>query len=255
MELVEADIDDTDSLDSLMKRIKFSAIVHFAASIVVSESVSDPLSYYKNNTIKTTKLIELCFKNKISNFIFSSTAAVYGNPDSSLIPIDEETSLSPINPYGASKFMSERVLRDVGNLGSGFRYVMLRYFNVSGASLDGGLGQRSKNATHLIKVASEVACGKREFMNIFGEDYDTEDGTCVRDYVHIDDLARAHIDSLEYLERGGKSNIFNVGYGKGYSVKQVIDVMKRVSGVDFTVFLSERRDMKSLRELIISLKQ
>ena len=185
-----------------------------------------------------------------NTFIFSSTAAVYGEPDMSLVPVSESTPLDPINPYGASKMMSERVLMDTHRAYPQFNYAILRYFNVAGASSANtkeilesaqGLGQRSKNATHLIKVACECACGVRDGMNVFGRDYETKDGTCVRDYIHVDDLASAHLSALTYLEQHNKSEIFNVGYGRGYSVLEVIEMVKRVSGVDFRVVDAARR--------------
>lgn len=247
---IQGDVGDTQKLSALMAREHFSAVVHFAASLIVSESVGIPLTYYKNNTLNTTLLIELCVKHHINNFIFSSTAAVYGEPDANLVPVREHTPLAPINPYGASKMMSERVLMDTHCAYPQFNYVILRYFNVAGASSANtleilesskGLGQRSKNATHLIKVACECACGLRESMSIFGRDYDTKDGTCVRDYIHIDDLANAHLSALTYLIQHNTSEIFNVGYGRGYSVLEVIDMVKKISGVDFAVLDSARR--------------
>lgn len=247
---VKGDVGDTHTLSNLMAQEQFDAIVHFAASLIVSESVTLPLTYYKNNTLNTTLLIELCIKHGINTFIFSSTAAVYGEPDASLVPVQENAPLAPINPYGASKMMSERVLMDTHRAYPQFNYAILRYFNVAGASSTNtlellestqGLGQRSKNATHLIKVACECACGLREMMHIFGRDYATKDGTCVRDYIHVDDLANAHLSALKYLQTHNKSEIFNVGYGQGYSVLEVIQMVKKVSGVDFVVLDSDRR--------------
>lgn len=265
---VEGDLSDISAVDSVLERYKFEAVIHFAASIVVGESVLEPLKYYTNNTLNTTRLIASCVAHRVPKFIFSSTAAVYGEPDISLIPIDENAPLLPINPYGASKMMSERVLKDSALAYEGFKFVILRYFNVAGASMDNtqailkakkGLGQRSKNATHLIKVACECACGKRERMSIFGVDYPTKDGTCIRDYIHIDDLASAHLEALAYLD-AGQSNIFNVGYSQGYSVKEVIKVVKEVSGVDFCVIESARREgdpieLSAKNDKILSLTQ
>lgn len=247
---VQGDVGDTHTLSSLMECERFSAVVHFAASLIVSESVALPLTYYQNNTLNTTLLIDLCIKHGINTFIFSSTAAVYGEPDISLVPVSESTPLNPINPYGASKMMSERVLMDTHRAYGQFNYAILRYFNVAGASSANtreilqsarGLGQRSQNATHLIKIACECACGAREGMSVFGRDYESKDGTCVRDYIHVDDLASAHLSALTYLEREGKSEVFNVGYGHGYSVLEVIEMVKKVSGVDFSVMDSARR--------------
>ena len=251
VEFVQSSIANLEAMRALLQSRVFEGVIHFAASLIVGESVQKPLLYYTNNTLNTTNLIALCVECGIKHFIFSSTAAVYGEPDMSLIPIDEDAPLLPINPYGASKMMSERVLRDVAAITEDFNYVVLRYFNVAGASMDNtpellaqgkGLGQRSKNATHLIKVACECACGKREGMGIFGTDYPTKDGTCVRDYIHIDDLASAHLEALAYLQQHKQSNIFNVGYSQGYSVKEVINLVKEVSGVDFKVIQEARRE-------------
>ncbi|ANV97331.1 UDP-glucose 4-epimerase GalE [Helicobacter enhydrae] len=248
VQMVQMDLNELAKLDHFLQNNHFDAIVHFAASIVVSESMSNPAKYYLNNTANTTHLINLCLKHKIKNFIFSSTAAVYGEP--SCNPVTESTPTSPINPYGYSKLMSEQVLLDVSKAND-FCYVALRYFNVAGANYDntpqelqngGGLGQRSLNATHLIKVASECATGKRHQMSIYGDTYTTPDGSCIRDYIHINDLARAHISALDYLYTHQKSNIFNVGYNQGYSVKEVIEVMKKVSCIDFEVRIDAPRD-------------
>lgn len=266
---VQSDINELEKLSALMREYQFEAIIHFAASLIVGESVLKPLEYYINNTLNTTHLIQLCVKHKIKNFIFSSTAAVYGEPDTSLIPINENAPLLPINPYGASKMMSERVLADTAKVVKDFHYVILRYFNVAGANMDNtkellqqqkGLGQRSKNATHLIKVACECACGKRENMSIFGTDYPTKDGTCIRDYIHIDDLANAHLQAFEYLKHNRNSNIFNVGYSQGYSVKEVIEIVKEISGVNFIVNETSRREgdpieLSANNEKILSLTQ
>ena len=235
-ELIECDLKDINKLDEVFKTKKFDVIIHFAASIEVPESLIDPLKYYLNNTVNTTNLTNLAVKYKIKKFIFSSTAAVYGNAQN--IPIKEENILAPINPYGWSKLMSERILIDTANSNKYFDYVILRYFNVAGASIDNKIGQTYPNATHLIKVASEVSLGKREKMLIFGDDYDTKDGSCIRDYIHIEDLASAHLKAIEY----NKSGIFNCGYSKGFSVKEVIYTMKKVSEKDFIVEIVNRRD-------------
>jgi len=237
--LVKADLADFAFVEKFLDEEKFDAIIHFAASIVVSESVTNPLKYYMNNTVNTTNLIRCAVKSGVKSFVFSSTAAVYGEPKEGIVT--EESVLSPINPYGYSKLMSEQVLKDTATAHSAFKFVILRYFNVAGASADGRIGLRSKNATHLIKVSSEAGCGKREKMSVFGADYPTVDGTCVRDYIHIEDLASAHLAALSYLDGGGKSDIFNCGYGRGYSVKEVIGTVKQVSGVDFTVEIAARR--------------
>jgi UDP-glucose 4-epimerase len=237
--LVKADLSDFAFVEKFLADEKFDAIIHFAASIVVPESVENPLKYYMNNTVNTTNLIRCAVKSSVKQFIFSSTAAVYGEPKEGVVT--EESELKPINPYGYTKLMSEQVLKDTAAAHRGFSFVALRYFNVAGASVDGRIGQRFPNATHLIKIASETACGKRNKMYIFGEDYPTKDGSCVRDYIHIEDLASAHLAALEYLADGGKSDIFNCGYGKGYSVKEVVDIVKKVSGVDFAVEIADRR--------------
>ncbi len=237
--LVVGDLADTDRLDALMREEKFTAILHFAGSIVVPESVENPLKYYMNNTNNTTELIRLAVKNAIPRFIFSSTAAVYGMPDTTAVTEDSPTK--PINPYGRTKLMSEWVIEDTAAAHPGFSYVILRYFNVAGADPAGRIGQCTPNATHLIKVASQAALGRREALHIFGTDYDTPDGTCIRDYIHVADLAAAHVLALRHLEAGNPSGIFNCGYGHGYSVREIAAAVKRVSGVDFPVVQSGRR--------------
>lgn len=238
-ELVKADLADEAALEQLFSRHDFDAVMHFAAHIVVPESVREPLKYYSNNTANTLQLLRVCHKHKIKRFVFSSTAAVYGIPESTLI--NESFPLAPINPYGASKMMSERMLMDLATA-SDMRYVIFRYFNVAGANKDGRIGQATPEATHLIKVACETALGKRPYMEVFGTDYPTEDGTCIRDYIHVDDLARAHLDAVDYLKGGGESTVLNCGYGHGASVNEVIETVKRVSGTDFEVRISGRRE-------------
>jgi UDP-glucose 4-epimerase len=237
-ELVEGDLAELDKLDALFKQQRFDGVLHFAGSIVVPESVAQPLKYYQNNTLNSHQLISLCLKHGVDKFIFSSTAAVYGMPESGVC--SEETSTNPINPYGQSKLMTEQMLRDVA-ASSSLRYVALRYFNVSGADPEGQIGQSFPQATHLIKVACETACGKRQQMEIFGSDYPTPDGTCVRDYIHVSDLALAHVKALEYLAQGGKSEVLNCGYGHGFSVKEVLERVKKVSGRELRVLSSPRR--------------
>lgn len=236
---VQADIGDQDLVERVIAEHGITALAHFAARIVVPDSVSDPLGYYFNNTVKTRALIESAVRAGVKHVIFSSTAAVYGEPPVS--PVPEEIALNPINPYGRSKLMSEWMLQDAAKA-HGFNYVALRYFNVAGADPKGRSGQSTPNATHLIKVASQAALGQRESLTVFGTDYATPDGTCVRDYIHVTDLARAHLAALDHLRGGGESLTLNCGYGRGYSVKQVIDVVKKVSGVDFPVALAGRRD-------------
>ena len=240
-EFIPMDLSDWGEVKSFLEQEKFDAIIHFAAALIVPESVENPLKYYLNNTANTANLIQAAVQSGVKKFIFSSTAAVYGEPES--IPatgITEEAETKPINPYGWSKLMSEQVLKDSAKAYEGFKYVALRYFNVAGADMGGKIGQSTKNATHLIKVAAETALGKREKMYIFGDDYPTPDGTCIRDYIHVDDLAQAHLDALEYLQEN-ESDVFNVGYGRGYSVKEVVETMKKVSGVDFTAEITDRR--------------
>jgi UDP-glucose 4-epimerase len=213
-------------------------VLHFAASTVVPESVTDPLSYYRNNTANTLNLFEAVSAAGVETFIFSSTAAVYGIPESALI--DEGMAPAPINPYGASKMMSERILMDLA-AASSLRYGILRYFNVAGADPEGRLGQATPEATHLIKVASQAAVGVRSGLKIFGTDYDTPDGTCIRDYIHVEDLAGAHLLLLDHLRSGGDSRLYNCGYGHGYSVREIVDAVQRVTGASFPVEETDRR--------------
>jgi len=236
-EFIEVDLADTGKIEDIFASRKFDAIIHFAANIEVEESVKKPLKYYKNNTINSANLIDMAARHQTRYFIFSSTAAVYGTPES--IPVKEDDAKEPLNPYGRSKLMTEHILMDAANA-SGFKYCILRYFNVAGADSSLRIGQRTPNATHLIKAASQAALGIREQLYIYGTDYDTTDGTGVRDYIHVDDLADAHLKSLEYLENH-KSCVFNCGYGKGYSVKEVITEVKKVSGVDFAITETKRR--------------
>ncbi len=225
--LVEGDIGDADFLNRLMAEHKFDAVVHFAGSIVVPDSVSDPLGYYLNNTVKSRTLLDSAVKAGIPRFIFSSTAAVYGNPLTR--PVFETEAPAPISPYGTSKLMTEWMLRDT-HAAHGLDYVALRYFNVAGADPKGRCGQSTPRATHLIKVACQTALGQRQSMDIFGTDYDTPDGTCLRDYIHVSDLIAAHMKALTHLRRGGESGIFNCGYGKGYSVLEVIRAVEKAHG-------------------------
>lgn len=236
--LVRGDLADRARLDRVFAEHDFEAVLHFAANIVVPESVADPLKYYGNNTRNTLGLLELCAKHGVERFVFSSTAAVYGVPETA--KVFEDAALAPINPYGASKLMSERMLTDLA-AASSLRYVILRYFNVAGADPKGRIGQATPEATHLIKVACEAATGQRDGMSVFGTDYPTRDGTCVRDFIHVEDLARAHLDALDYLVAQGRSVILNCGYGRGASVREVIEGVKRLSNVDFPVRLAERR--------------
>jgi UDP-glucose 4-epimerase len=237
--LVIGDIGDQALVDRTIAEHGVDAIIHFAGSIVVPESVTDPLGYYRNNPVNSRALIECAIRGGVRNFIFSSTAAVYGNP--ARMPVREDDPTVPMSPYGSSKLMTEVMLRDCG-LAYGLRHVILRYFNVAGADPQLRTGQSTRGATHLIKVAVETALGKREKLDVFGTDYDTPDGTCIRDYIHVSDLARAHLDALAHLRRDGDAPLtLNCGYGRGFSVLEVIETVKRVSGVDFKVMFADRR--------------
>jgi UDP-glucose 4-epimerase len=238
VKLIVGDTGDADLVAGLIKEHAIDAIAHFAAKIVVPESVSDPLAYYLNNVSNTRTLIETAIRGGVRTFIFSSTAAVYGETGAE--PVSEEAALKPISPYGRSKLMVEWMLEDASRAHD-FRYVALRYFNVAGADPKGRLGQSTPNATHLIKRAVQTALGVRPKMEIFGQDYPTRDGTCVRDFIQVSDLIDAHMDALTYLRAGGASLVCNCGYGHGQTVSEVVDVVKRVSGVDFPVVVSGRR--------------
>lgn len=237
-ELIVGDLADEAAIDEVFAAHRFDAVLHFAANIVVPESVANPLKYYSNNTRNTLNLLKAVQKHQVSYMVFSSTAAVYGMPDQTVLT--EDLPLAPINPYGASKMMSERMIMDLA-AASDLNYVILRYFNVAGANPEGVLGQATPEATHLIKVACECVTGQREGMSVFGTDYDTRDGTCIRDYIHVEDLAKAHVMALDYMARGGDSRVLNCGYGRGFTVNEVIDVVKRQSGVDFPVTKTGRR--------------
>jgi UDP-glucose 4-epimerase len=236
--LIRADLNDQAALQSLFRNHSFAAVLHFAASTVAPESVQQPLEYYQNNTRNTLNLLQCCQQFGVNQLVFSSTAAVYGQPETN--PVTELTPTVPINPYGRSKLMSEWMIQDYAKA-SGLRFVILRYFNVAGADLGGRIGQRSKKATHLIKVACDAALQRRPNVQIFGTDFPTPDGTGVRDYIHVEDLAFAHIDALQYLEQGNSSQILNCGYGSGYSVKEVLNRVKAISGYDFPVIETARR--------------
>ena len=237
-ELVIGDTGDSELVTRILRENDVDAVMHFAAHTIVPESVSDPLKYYRNNTCYTRNLLQACSEAGVRHFIFSSTAAVYGIPDEPMA--DEQTQLAPINPYGTSKLMSEWMLRDLSAAGA-MTHVALRYFNVAGSDPGGRVGQSTRQATLLIKVACETAVGKRAHVSIFGTDYPTPDGTGVRDYIHVDDLADAHIRALEYLRAGGDSATLNCGYGHGYSVREVLDTVSRVNGSPLTVHEEPRR--------------
>ena len=234
------DLSDWEKVEDIFKENSIKEIIHFAAFSQVGESMSNPLKYYLNNTVNTTKLIDISIKYGVKKFIFSSTAAVYGEPNKESIPINENLIKNPINPYGSSKLYSEGIIKDAATSNEDFKYVILRYFNVAGADLDGKIGECHNPETHLIPLVVKTALGKRDSIKIFGDDYDTPDGTCIRDYIHVCDLADAHIQALKYLD-DNQSDIFNCGYGYGYSVKEVVEAVKKVSQVDFKIDMESRR--------------
>jgi UDP-glucose 4-epimerase len=236
--LFVADIGDAEAMRSLIVAEEISAILHFAGSIVVPESITDPLGYYLNNTVNSRALMEAAVTCGVRHFIFSSTAAVYGTPK--LSPVSEDAELKPISPYGSSKLMTETMLRDVA-AAHGLSYVILRYFNVAGADPERRTGQSTPLATHLIKVACQAALGLRPGIEIYGSDYPTRDGTCIRDYIHVADLTDAHLLALKHLRAGGENLVLNCGYGHGHSVLEVIEAVRRVAGVEFPVHMAARR--------------
>ena len=237
-ELIKGDTGDKKLVSQLLEKHNIDAVMHFAAHTVVPESVSNPLKYYGNNTCSTRNLLECCATKGVKHFIFSSTAAVYGVPSAGLAR--EDSPLNPINPYGTSKLMSEWMLRDLSTA-TDLTHVVLRYFNVAGSDPEGRIGQSTRNATLLTKVACEAAVGIRDHVAIFGTDYPTPDGTGVRDYIHVEDLANAHLMALDYLEQGGKSDTFNCGYGHGYSVREVLNMTEKVNGSSLTIIEQPRR--------------
>lgn len=237
--LVEVDVGDTNAMADLFAAHPIKAIMHFAGSIVVPESVTDPHYYYGNNTVASHSLIGSAMKAGVRHILFSSTAATYGAPET--VPLDESSPTRPINPYGWSKLMTEQMLRDIAATGA-FNYGALRYFNVAGADPQGRSGQASKGATHLLKVACEAAVGKRTHVDVFGTDYPTPDGTCIRDYIHVSDLASAHVLALEALiANPSESFTFNCGYGRGTSVLEMLDVLDEVNGTPVKRVMGERR--------------
>jgi len=237
--LIVGNISDQAMIAKVIRQYKCQGILHFAGSIIVPESVTDPLMYYANNTAASRNLIECCVSEGVDAFVFSSTAAVYGNP--SELPLTEKSETLPVNPYGSSKLMTEWMLRDI-SAASDLRYAALRYFNVAGADPQGRSGQAGPNTTHLIRVACELVTDKRSEMSIFGDDYDTPDGTCVRDYIHVSDLADAHVLALEYLLLKQENLVLNCGYGHGFSVKQVLEVVKKIADHPLTIRSEGRRE-------------
>lgn len=237
-ELIEGNTGDQALVSEILKKYQVESVLHFAAHTIVPESVENPLKYYQNNTANTRNLLECCQHAGVKHFIFSSTAAVYGNLEGGVAT--EDTPTKPINPYGSSKLMSEWMLKDL-SAASNLRHVTLRYFNVAGSEPEGRIGQNTPNATLLIKVAAEVAVGKRPEIFVYGTDYDTPDGTGVRDYIHVEDLASAHLKALDYLRQGGQSRTFNCGYGHGFSVREVLDAVQRVNGKPINIVEKPRR--------------
>jgi UDP-glucose 4-epimerase len=237
-ELVIGDVGDRVLLDRIMNTRQVETVMHFAGSVVVPDSVADPLGYYLNNTVKSRELIAAAVSNGVDNFVFSSTSAVYGIPAE--IPVTEDAPLDPLSPYGASKAMTERMLADSA-LAYGLRSVVLRYFNVAGADPEARVGQSTRGATHILKVAIEAATGQRDHVAVFGTDYDTPDGTGVRDYIHVADLVSAHSVALDHLRAGGENLVLNCGYGRGYSVLDLLDAVQRVSGRTLDIRARDRR--------------
>ena len=238
--LVRGKTGDIELVSKILKEHNVDTVMHFAAHTIVPESVENPLKYYANNTCSTRSLLQACQEASIKNFVFSSTAATYGIPEDSSKGCSEGLPTAPINAYGTSKLMSEMMLKDL-SLACDMRHVILRYFNVAGSDPDGRIGQSTKEATLLIKVAAEVALGKRNELYVFGTDYPTEDGTGVRDYIHVTDLAAAHLSALDYMRQGGESTLMNCGYGHGFSVREVIDSINRIHGTPINVVEKPRR--------------
>ena len=255
-EFFQGDLGNIENIREVFTKYPIEAVLHFAAFKAVGESVTNPQKYYKNNVANTLNLFQVMMENKVNKFIFSSSAAVFGNPQ--YIPIDEKHPQNPINPYGETKLMVEHIMRDY-DTAYDFKYVALRYFNACGADLDGELGEWQGTSANLIPLVLDAAIGAREDIKVFGTDYPTLDGTCIRDYIHVTDLAEAHVLALKYLMDINESNVFNLGNGKGFSVKEVVDMAKKVTGVDFKVTEVERRagdppeliaDSKKAREIL-----
>ncbi|MCT7584812.1 UDP-glucose 4-epimerase GalE [Aliarcobacter butzleri] len=246
-EFINLDLKEFDKVKEFLDKERFDVIIHFAAFSIVSESMQNPFKYYFNNTINTTNLIKCAVESNVKKFIFSSTAAVYGDVQENR-NITEDFETNPINPYGMSKLMSEKILQDTNKISKDFKFVIFRYFNVAGADmffkeniLTPRIGEKHEAETHLIPLVAKTALGKREILNIYGDNFDTFDGSCIRDYIHVEDLANAHIEAINYLDEN-KSDIFNLGYGNGYSVKEIVSAMKNVTKVDFKTKIVERRE-------------
>ena len=237
-ELITGELNNIQLLSQVFAQHKFDAVLHFAASISVPESFQHPLDYYANNTCNVINVLGCCQRFGVNKFVFSSTAAVYGEIQD--YPVRESSPTLPINPYGRSKLMSENIIKDYAQA-SELKYVILRYFNVAGADSSGKIGQTDQKSAHLIKIACDAALGTRTSVSIFGTDYPTPDGTGIRDYIHVQDLAAAHVDALSYLETASASQIFNCGYGQGYSVREVLSKVQQISGVNFPIVETERR--------------
>jgi len=255
-EFFQGDLGNIEDIRNVFKQYPIEAVLHFAAFKAVGESVVDPQKYYFNNVANTLNLFKVMRENEVNKFIFSSSAATFGNPQ--YLPIDEKHPVNPINPYGETKLIVEHIMRDYSNA-YGFKYVALRYFNACGADLEGETGEWQGSSSNLIPLVLDVAIGAREDIKIFGTDYPTPDGTCIRDYIHVTDLADAHVLALKYLMDGGESDVFNLGNGKGFSVKEVVDMAKKITGIDFKVANVERRagdppeliaDSKKAREVL-----
>lgn len=230
------DIQDSALLSKILAKEKIDSVIHLAANTVIADSISNPIQYYQNNTFATLALLKACLKQSVSYFIFSSTAAVYqGQP----YPVKEDSPTHPVNPYGHSKLMSEQILKDCANASS-LRYVILRYFNVAGADPSGEIGQHAQH-THLIKTAAQTVCQRRQALPIYGQNHPTQDGTCVRDFIHVNDLAKAHLSALSYLQEGGPSTTLNCGYGQGFSVQQVVNTIEKLTQQSLPVFIAPPR--------------
>ncbi len=239
-DFIKGDLKDTNLITKIIKKYKIKSVIHFAAYIVVEESVNKPIKYYNNNFFNSLNLIKSCIENGVENFVFSSSAAVYGISEE--FPVKENSQLNPVNPYGRSKMFTEILLEDISYIYKNFNYIALRYFNVAGADKKLRIGQKYENPTHLITLALKTALGEYESLNIFGTDYNTPDGTAIRDYIHIDDLSNAHILCLNYLKKERKSKVFNCGYGQGYSVLEVLNTTKKVTKVNFKTVNSKKRE-------------